>query len=905
MFSALLLAFGLLAAPAPAQSTLKAQPFMDFSGGLNTEKSSLLISDNESPSLRNVVFDKAGGISRREGYAKRNAVALTSGLGAVNGVYQLEQSNGTKYCLAFSSSSGQYSTDGCQTFTQFVSTLTANAEVNCDAFQDREYCVNGTYNFYFDGTNDVPFTAIAGLKYIRVHRNRCFAVGATIAPSRVYYSALGNCASWTTATDFFDLSPEDGDIGTGIGTPLFDLLPFYKKFSTWALKGNTPESWVLVNISKNTGALNHRSIDNFNNVQLFDSLGPNGGRAGVYSFNGIVVQEASRKLRNEIESLDTFRSSQGRRAVDSKADWDSGTFDSMAMSSSRDSGFMQSSFTTITETFDTHWNTGASTGGVSIYASSMTSGIALINSGFEDGLFTGWTAVNNGGGILGTRKGAVPPIPIAFSTGNYSAGYCGAQADAQVTVEILNGATDALVSSRAFAYPSLGADVAADTSLESATTLKIKASFNSGTASLTSPAFARTDQVRYAAWLGGGAACSGFGTSNGYGVDMPQPFYLRASTYTSNCYDLGISTPIWGTFDAAISSNTSQRLTFTANVSTSCTGVFDSSTTLTNGITLGMTPRRFLRYSGTFLTSLASATAVMDRTTLTAASTGTWQSPELTLTAGAINSWGLFDTVQTVSGGGASISYCLKTATTSTQAQYAACLAVTPGAVIAVSTGAYVIVRGTWTVSYASDTARTDSIVMNWAEGAGGTSSAGRVYNGRYHYCAQPQGGTQNSVCYVLDSNNAWSKWTNVIARSLGVVNQSFVMGSSSTTAGGYVYRLYDGDSDDGGGIDAYWASRDLPIGGIENIKSIDRMYTVHAASATVLNLTLGANGGLSSKSFSLDLSTGGPFGIKQSITQPAINGNTFRVSYSNTAASKPWQILGFILYFRDLGLMP
>src|SRR3990167_6933509 len=301
------------------------QSVNDFTGGLNTWKAPVLLSDNESPRLQNVILDKSFGVTKRKGYNKRNTTAIGDGSTRVDSVYQLETSGGTRYCVAFSSTNGYSGTNACQTFSSFVSTLTRNNNVNCEGFQDRLYCVNNQYNFYFDGTNDYPISTLpANSDFIRVHRNRCFAAGNSTNPSRLFWSNLSDCATWTTASDWVDVQPEDGDVITAIGPPIFDMLPIYKKFSTWALKGTGPNSFVVVNISRNIGAKNHRSIANFKNVQLFDSVGPNGGQPGIYAFNGIVVEEASKKLRNEIDNLDTFKANSGRYLIDTKDDFDSG-----------------------------------------------------------------------------------------------------------------------------------------------------------------------------------------------------------------------------------------------------------------------------------------------------------------------------------------------------------------------------------------------------------------------------------------------------------------------------------------------------------------------------------------------------------------------------------------------------
>src|SRR6185295_3918102 len=151
-----------------------------------------------------------------------------------------------------------------------------------------------------------------------------------------------------TGTDYVDIDAEDGDVITGIGEPLFNFLPIYKKYSSWLLQfdnANTANR-KMINISKTIGGTGHRTIANFQNRQYFASLGQNGGQSGIYSTDGINIDEASLKVRGSLSVSGNFGASSGRKTVDSKADFDAGTFDPYAMSSSRDQGIMQSSYTT-------------------------------------------------------------------------------------------------------------------------------------------------------------------------------------------------------------------------------------------------------------------------------------------------------------------------------------------------------------------------------------------------------------------------------------------------------------------------------------------------------------------------------------------------------------------------------
>lgn len=888
----------------------------DFSGGLNTWKKSILLQDNESPNLQNVILDKTGGVTKRQGYTKRNTTAIGSSTD-VNAVYQLEQSGGTKYCVAFSNQSGFYSSDACQTFTTFVTTLTLNNDVNCDAISDRLYCVNNQYNFFFTGSEDRPFTAVANLDYIRVHRNRCFSAGNSTNPSRLFYSNLGDCTTWTTSTDYVDIAPEDGDVITGIGEPFFDMLPIYKKFSTWALKGNTPSTFVLVNISKDTGAKNHRSIATYRNIQLFDSVGPNGGQPGIYGFNGIIVDEVSKKLRNEIEDLDTFRSASGIRIIDTKGDFDLGTFDSYTMSSSRDSGFMQSTYTSRTDTTSADFNQGtlvnvstSVSGSAHVY---ISSDVVWINAGGELGTsdFTNftrsgtdsdpWQNLTTGcaSGVTGPKFGS----NYFRSRGQFTS--CGEN----LSVTLIHPDTGARIFNKLIPIVSGGVwtDHSIDISTYAISQFKIEFSLTNiipTTEILTSTPIVKGNRIPL--WVGSchNAADSSCRAS----VDFDESIAIITSGTITRNFDTTISTPVWGLFEATVSSNANSGLTFQTAAAASCSGSFSAAATQTLGSEIVARGDDCLRYIGNYtLNSATNTPAALQSASFSAASTGTWTSQELFL-SDDINAtgWGLFQTESSLSGSEAQIAYSVRSATWSGGTTYAPWVVVSTGAAFsaAISTGAYVQVISTFTVGVASETSKLDSITFNWTEGSAAKSSSGKVFGNRYHYGAQSSGGSRNDVIYVYDTNGAWVKWTGVRPRHLNVVSQNFVMADSSTTSGGFIHKLYDSDSDNGGAIEAIYQTKDFSGTAIQNIKAVNKVYVIGSSSNTTVSMQVLANGGLTSKTYSVDFSTGATIKVVPKVIEPAVNGNTFSIRLSNNQPSKPWELLGLGIFYRDLGVM-
>ncbi len=948
----LLLSLFLVAANAEIQS------WSDFSGGLNTRTSSVLLPDNESPDLANVVLDENAAITRRKGYSKINAAAMGDGYD-VNAIYQLEQSDGDKYCVAFSSTNGYYSIDGCQTFTTFTSTLTKNYDVNCDAYGDNLYCVNNQRNFYFNGVGavDIP-TAPSDLNYIRVWRNRCFGTGKDTNPSRLYWSNLGTCTTWSPTTDYVDIDAEDGDVTTGIGPDLFNFLPVYKKFSTYLIQfdnANTANRKV-VNVSRTTGAKNHRGIVNYNNRQYFSSVGPYGGQPGIYSTDGIMIAEDSVKLRGSLDLLSNYYSNVGRKTLDTKSDWDAGTFDPMKMSADRDPGFMQSSYTAFNLTTSIDWSSGTlvnlSTTDVS---GSLTLSSVTARDYFEDRDYTTgqvtWTITLGGWAIsldqfygsgvgTGYYDNLANSDDISFSSGNWrftwkytngtsSPEFCGpndgsypcmefrfqkasngdfysvkieAVSSAVQSIKIVKSVSSVLttltnVPTAFIRGSSYNFSIAKSTS--GIINLLIDDVFKSSTTDTSITGKERLELRSYNFNFSAGIVSN-------YFSDIYVFHYLSTGTWTSPIYDTYISTPVGGEFisTATVNSTDYQANFFLRESSmsndTAWSGWIASSDSLHTMMT-----QRYQQIKGELSTKISSVTPQIDALSIQAASTGTWTSDELFL-SNTMTGFGTFQTNQTVTGSGASISYSMAVSRTAGGTASTGTFVVTPGSQINHSSGAYVVVIATFSVYSATETAKLDTITINWNEGTSAKSATMAVYKNRLHFCGQRGTATHNDICYVRDPSGAWVKWTGINARHLNVVSGSLVAGESNESAlgAGYAYKLYDTDSDNGGAINAYWESKDHILGKIQNIKAVDRLYLIGSPDATILTATLKADTGGRTASYDLNFSTGMSFKIFNKVIDKSLNGNVFRMRFENNAASKPWSVLGYGLLYRDLGLM-
>lgn len=909
MLKALLLALALNVGAQERDGTISVS---DCRGGLNTRLSGLLLQDNESPATENMVFDETGACTKRDGSSQLNTSAIGDGDDDINGVFQLEQADGDKYCVAFSSTTGYYSTDGCVSFTAFVSTLTRNNDVNCTSLSNNLYCVNDQYNFIFDGTQDLAnVNAPANLDFITTHRNYCFGSGNDANPSRFFWSGLGNCASWTTSTDYVDVNADDGDVIVGIGPPISDIIPIYKKFSTWGLEGSKPSTWKLINLSKTIGAKNHRSIVNFDNKQCFDSLGPNGGQPGIYCHNIVSFEEASAKVRSELESMATFSAASNREIIDSFSDWDSGDFGRYALSSLRDPGFMQSSHTTISHTVGGNWAAGTLS---NVSTFSVAGSLVMVQA--SSGTFLNAGAESNSDTLNWELNSWEPGAEDASSFYGAKQWINGETNNCPETfrIRVLDTSnTEILRKDITLTDGYAVTEHTIDTSTIPYSMIKLYFDWTGDTANSTrrSSAFIRPQNIKIKVKDGNPVSVG----NNCYPqFDIDESSFTLNANYTSPIFDTYISTPIWGLFAVDLTSSAVHASTgsvaFRLRVSTANDGGgFDSFVTPTNNLEPAVNSKRYGQYDMRWeVNSTTQTNPTVRSVDLTAASTGHWRSPELFLNS-ALSTWGQFQTVQSVLGSEASIAYCVRASTAQGKAGHQPCVAVTPGVAMSLSTGAYVIVESTYTIGVATETARTDTIVLNYNVGSTARSASSAVFKNRMHYGGQSSTGTVNDVIYVLDTNGAWSKWTGLYPRHLNVVNQSLVLGVSSetTSSGGFLYGLYESDADDGQAISAFWESKDFVGGALQNLKSAYKLFIVPRNDNTDVNVTLKVDGGVQRSSDTLSFQcddSSQEFCVKSINFEPAINGNTFRFRFDNNAASAPWEIKAFGAQFRDIGEM-
>ena len=293
--------------------------FQNFAG-LNDNKSTTEIEDNEATNISNVIFDTGGALRKRFGFLSvptPSVFKISSGTTVcVNGITFLKRNNGNKYLFAIANDGGTavavakaYSggpvigrwdnvTNG-----NFTHSYTNNIKPSFTIASDSVIFVLGdnTQPYYCTGAaSSAIISADAQLpsgNIVVYHKNHLFVANSSTWPSRTWFSELDDVTNWI-ATDFFDVQISDGSQVRGL-ISAYDALYIFKDKSIWRLGGTNRDDFVLQKMVDGIGTLSHESIKLVNNVIYF--ITPQNDVA-IYD-GGYNVQFISQKIRGTIGGL--------------------------------------------------------------------------------------------------------------------------------------------------------------------------------------------------------------------------------------------------------------------------------------------------------------------------------------------------------------------------------------------------------------------------------------------------------------------------------------------------------------------------------------------------------------------------------------------------------------------------
>ena len=310
--------------------------FIKLGGGLNDTGSPFDLTDNESPDLQNIDFDRFGSIMPRYGYEVLNTVALPT-TNACLGLYWLRipLTSGSAYNTAIYNTDLYSATlwlgnsnktitimldkvykmdalDGTWVdITQTGPKLSTAGELHCDftTFNSKLLFTNDedvpkqwdlTTNLTNSISNMTVVTGLTQARFVVNFQNYCLMANCVVSgddkPTRVYWSAFKNEASWDSA-DYAEVGFNDGQEITGFKV-LGDKLIVYKTKSIWYISftGNADIPFLVFKTNSSIGCVAPFSIQEVDKGHIFLSWD------GLWYFDGINSYKLSDKINNTIRN---------------------------------------------------------------------------------------------------------------------------------------------------------------------------------------------------------------------------------------------------------------------------------------------------------------------------------------------------------------------------------------------------------------------------------------------------------------------------------------------------------------------------------------------------------------------------------------------------------------------------
>lgn len=263
-------------------SRVEALNLVNFTGGLNLRADAFELGENESPDMLNVDIDPRGGFFSRKGWEQWNSASIATPWDP-RAMFVHTLANGTDHVFVANNGVLLESTNG-----SFSTVQVSAADVVVDAdphladfasWGDTLYvaCGNQQQALEWDTTSPSLLTAAGAstftaytspstdvfpqCDFVASHSGYMFAAGtyedSNAHPHRLRWSHPAVPGAWN-ANDYIDIKEGGGPI-TGI-LPMRDHLLIFKSSSVWALFGYDSNSWQLVNVTREVGAISRQAI---------------------------------------------------------------------------------------------------------------------------------------------------------------------------------------------------------------------------------------------------------------------------------------------------------------------------------------------------------------------------------------------------------------------------------------------------------------------------------------------------------------------------------------------------------------------------------------------------------------------------------------------------------------------
>lgn len=283
-----------------AVSRYKEFPLYDFSGGLNSNYSSLTIADNEVKSALNVYFTKDNAVSKRKGYT----LYASTGSVSFSNSWSFVDSTNNAWLIARSSDAIRAS-PGNGSFTILIATVppsTTSVVSAVNAFGKIFFVDNVQGVYSWDGTTVKYISGSPKGTIITEFHGYLWVAGISVPNQNyLYKSAYLDGETWTVGTlatspALYQVGLNDRSDGiTALYSGYNDVLYIFKNLSINALTGFDQTDFTVRTLTRDAGCIDQGSLQAWRGYLVFMS------RRGLEQFDGYQCTRISDKVKDKVD----------------------------------------------------------------------------------------------------------------------------------------------------------------------------------------------------------------------------------------------------------------------------------------------------------------------------------------------------------------------------------------------------------------------------------------------------------------------------------------------------------------------------------------------------------------------------------------------------------------------------
>lgn len=853
----------LLCVCASAQDTPISSAYNDFSGGLNNYTPSIYLDKSESPDMMNVDIDNpVGALKQRSGYL---TCGTTPSGNTATAMFEYSKSDGSRH-LILSDNVSVWQTDDCIVFSTVVTGLSSLSVPYFKTVRDKVWIVNGsaypvtwdgTTATFLDGTGTKPKAPIGN--YIEFWKERVWIGRINTDPSGVIFSELtdtsGNILDPSVSSMAWANTLNEVYFDREGGSPIYWLRAYRDNLFVGKDNGIFRllfESDLNLSLTKTVSNIGCKFQDTI--VEMDDGLLYMACNDGIYAFDGINSKRISDKIQSTFNLLKQPSHNERFKLWDSPTDFISGTL--------------------------TNTTTNYVSGSIAL---NFDSSPRLFDN-FSDGNYTSnptWTLAD-GSNYFSVQK------PCTYGCSNMSAAlyyitpigsYHGTLVTSTTTLAFGSWGFNAYAHSRNSTQFTIGQHyekltyyfVSDSTDTSSMNGFAVR--YNC----YESAAYCKNQLIQ----ITGGQETILFSSTTNLGNSLQTALQCGGSTITvtqsglfsmsngfkdtfglgSGCVDYTYQLPTVNITQL----NHYQMIRMDVNMVNNTSNI-QSEWPFIGNISI---PGSFIN-SGSFTSQQVN-------------------NPLLT-------QWKTFDVDNTLNG--QSISYQIKTATSSYNLSILSFSPIVPGAIISTTTNKWVQWKANFTTADNGQSPLLNATQINWSEGDTSISRlVARSFNNRYWLSGSTTPANPYNDMVLVKTRSPLNSWMlyDLKLSAITLWNNNLYGAVSNS---GNISRLDYGNNDGGNAIHSWWQSKDEIYGFPVNFKTVNQAIVDYSKSGNnALTMSISFDNGVSWTDRPLDLS-GGKYQRNTKVLNydmpPAIN---FRTKLENSKLDFGYSIFGMYHY--------